>query len=235
MSFDAIIFDFDGVLLESEYAGNRHLAETLTQLGHPTSVEDSMANFMGLAGADFLGAVSAWIGGPVPDAFHAIRELEDDRAIREGIAAVVGAVDFVVGLPASLPRAIASSSSTRWIVAHLDHLGIRDAFGDRIFSGREHVVRGKPAPDLYLHAADAIGVDIRRTLIIEDSPVGVTGAIASGAYVVGLCAGQHCAADHDSRLRALGVHAVARDFDEIAALFERADGIDDPARQLASI
>jgi HAD superfamily hydrolase (TIGR01509 family) len=234
MRFDAIIFDFDGVLLESEYAGNLHLAETLTELGHPTSVEDSMANFMGLAGVDFLGAVSAWIGGPVPDAFHTIRAHEDDRAIREGIAAVAGAVGFVRGLPSSLPRAIASSSSTHWIAAHLDHLGIRDVFGDRIFSGREHVVRGKPAPDLYLHAADAIGVDIRRTLIIEDSPVGVTGAVASGGYVVGLCVGQHCAADHDARLRALGVHAVARNFDEIAMLFDRTDGITDPARRLAS-
>jgi HAD superfamily hydrolase (TIGR01509 family) len=227
MRFDAIIFDFDGVLLESEYAGNRHLAKTLTGLGHPTSVEDSMANFMGLAGADFLGAVSAWIGGPVPDAFHAVRAQEDDRAIREGIAEVAGAVRFVRDLPATLPRAIASSSSTRWIAAHLDHLGIRDAFGEMIFSGREHVARGKPAPDLYLHAAAALGVDIRRTLIIEDSPVGVTGAVASGAYVVGLCAGQHCAPDHDARLRALGVQAVATSFDEIAELLV-------PSRRIAS-
>ncbi|MBY8824740.1 HAD family hydrolase [Sphingomonas colocasiae] len=216
MTIEAIIFDFDGVLLESEYAGNRHLAETLTGLGHPTSVEDSMANFMGLAGSDFLDAISAWIGGPVPPAFHAIRDEEDDRMIREGIAPVAGAVDFVRGLSPALPRAIASSSSTRWIAAHLDHLGIGDAFDGRIFSGREHVARGKPAPDLYLHAAQAIGADIRNTLIIEDSPVGVTGALASGAHVVGLCVGQHCAPDHDARLRALGVEIVVKSFDEIA-------------------
>lgn len=218
MSFEAIIFDFDGVLLESEYAGNLHLAETLTALGHPTSVEDSMANFMGLAGADFQDAVSAWIGGPIPPAFHAQRAEEDDRAIRDGIAAVAGAIGFVRGLPASLPRAIASSSSTRWITAHLDHLGLVDAFGGNIFSGREHVARGKPAPDLYLHAARAIGADIRRTLVIEDSPVGVTGAVASGAHVVGLCVGRHCAADHGARLRALGVHDLAMSFDEITGL-----------------
>ncbi len=235
MRFEGIIFDFDGVLLESEYAGNRHLAETLTSLGHPTSVEDSMANFMGLAGADFLGAVSAWIGGPVPDAFHVIRAEEDDRAIRDGIAAVAGAIDFVDSLPPSVPRAIASSSSTRWIAAHLDHLGIGAAFGDNIFSGREHVARGKPAPDLYLHAAQAIGVDIRRTLVIEDSPVGVTGAVASGGYVVGLCAGQHCAADHDARLRALGVDAVARSFEEIASLLDRSGGMAEQIRRSASI
>ncbi|MGV3482081.1 MAG: HAD family hydrolase [Sphingobium sp.] len=218
MTIEAIIFDFDGVLLESEYAGNRHLAETLTGLGHPTSVEDSMANFMGLAGRDFLDAISAWIGGPVPPAFHAIREEEDARMIREGIAAVAGAVGFVRGLPPTLPRAIASSSSTRWIAAHLDHLGIGDTFRGHIYSGREHVERGKPAPDLYLHAAQAIGADIRNTLIIEDSPVGVTGALASGAHVIGLCVGQHCARDHDVRLRALGVDIIAKSFDEIAPL-----------------
>lgn len=219
MNIEAIIFDFDGVLLESEFEGNRHLAETLTGLGHPTSVEDSMANFMGLAGTAFLDAISTWIGGPVPPAFHAIREGEDDRMIRKGIAAVAGAVGFVRGLPPPLPRAIASSSSTRWIAAHLDHLGIRNAFGEHIYSGREHVARGKPAPDLYLHAARAIGADVRNTLIIEDSPVGVTGALASGAHVVGLCAGQHCAPDHDGRLRALGVEFVAKSFEEIAPLF----------------
>ena len=216
--FDALIFDFDGVLLESEYAGNLHLAETLTGLGHPTTIADSMAHYMGLAGQDFLAAIADRIGQPVPEGFHAIRAEEDARAIREGIAEVAGAVAFVRGLPADLPRAIASSSSTAWIRAHLSHLGLRDAFGDHLYSGREHVTRGKPAPDLYLFAADALGVDIARCAIIEDSPVGVTGALASGAHVIGLCAGMHCAADHADRLRALGVIDVAADFGEVARL-----------------
>jgi beta-phosphoglucomutase-like phosphatase (HAD superfamily) len=87
-----------------------------------------------------------------------------------------------------------------------------------IFSGREHVVRGKPAPDLYLHAAAALRVPIERVAIIEDSPVGVQGALASGATVIGLVAGSHCRPDHEERLRALGVEQVARTFDEVAAL-----------------
>jgi HAD superfamily hydrolase (TIGR01509 family) len=216
--FDAILFDFDGVLLESEYAGNRQIADYLTSIGHPTSPEDSMANFMGLAGQDFIGAIERWIGRAVPDGFHAARAAEDARALEEGLPAVAGAIRFVERLPPALPRAIASSSRTRWIDAHLRHLGIRDAFGDKIFSGREHVARGKPAPDLYLHAAAALGVPIERCVILEDSPVGVTGAVASGATVIGLCAGSHCAADHGERLRALGVEHIARNFDEIARL-----------------
>ncbi len=218
MKFDAILFDFDGVLLESEYAGNRHLAEYLTGLGHPTTPADAMARFMGLSGSDFLGKIEAYIGGPVPDDFHAARADEDARVLREGLEEVAGARAFIRSLPPELPRAIASSSSTRWIRAHLDHLGVADAFGEHVYSGREHVARGKPHPDLYRYAAAQLGVPIERTVILEDSPVGVTGAVASGAHVIGLCAGTHCSADHAATLRALGVHDIAADFAEIARL-----------------
>jgi HAD superfamily hydrolase (TIGR01509 family) len=215
--FDAILLDFDGVLLESEYASNRQIAEFLTAAGHPTTPEDSMAQFMGLAGPDFLTAVERWIGRAIPDGFHAARKAEDERVLAEGLEAVAGAIAFVLALPPHLPRAIVSSSSTHWIDTHLRHLGLRESFG-HIFSGAEHVERGKPAPDLYLHAADALGIDIARCVIVEDSPVGVTGAVASGAHVVGLVAGSHCAPDHADKLRALGVREIAYDFDEVARL-----------------
>ena len=216
--FDALIFDFDGVLLESEYAGNRQIADYLTAIGHPTTPEESMTHFMGLSQSAFIDAIERWIGRALPEDFHAVRAEEDERVLRDGIAAVAGAVAFVESLPPRLPRAIASSSSTAWIERHLDHLALRPHFEGRIFSGHEHVARGKPAPDIYLHAAEALEVDIARTLIIEDSPVGAEGAVASGATVVGLCAGSHCLPGHDDRLRALGVHHIARDFDEVAAL-----------------
>jgi HAD superfamily hydrolase (TIGR01509 family) len=216
MKYDAIIFDFDGVLLESEYAGNRQIAEYLSGIGHPTTPAESMANFMGLAGKDFIAAIERWTGREVSQDFHDAREAEDARVMRDGIEAVVGAVAFVRSLPPELPRAIASSSSTAWIVRHLEHLGIRDVFGDMIFSGREHVVRGKPAPDIYLHAAAALGVDIARAVILEDSPVGATAAVASGAHVIGFCAGTHCAIGHADRLREIGVQEIAHNFDEVA-------------------
>ena len=216
--FDALLFDFDGVLIESEYAGNRQIAEYLTGIGHPTSPEQSMARFMGLAGPDFLAAIERWIGGPIPADFHAVRAVENERAMREGVGAVAGAVAFVRALPPGLPRAIVSSSRTAWIRRHLDHVGLADAFGDHIYSGREHVARGKPAPDLYLFAAARLGVEIGRTAILEDSPVGATGAVASGGHVIGLTAGRHCGPGHAERLRTIGAAAVAADFAEVAAL-----------------
>jgi HAD superfamily hydrolase (TIGR01509 family) len=177
-----------------------------------------METFMGLSGTDFLAAIERWMGRPIPEEFQSARAKEDARVLAEGVAAVAGAVAFIESLPEELPRAIASSSSIGWIERHLDHLGVRSDFGSNIFSAREHVVRGKPAPDIYLHAAASMGVDISRTVIIEDSPVGVTGAVASGAEVIGLCAGSHCLSGHDERLRALGVQHIAYSFDEVAAL-----------------
>ena len=218
MKFAAILFDFDGVLIESEYLGNRQIAEWLTAAGHPTTPEQSMAQFMGLAGPDFHAAIERWIGAPIPAGFEAARRAEDERVMAEGIDAVAGAVGFVRSLPPGLPKAVVSSSTTRWIRRHLDHIGLADAFGDHVYSGREHVTRGKPAPDLYLFGAAALGVATADCAIIEDSVVGATGAVASGGYVVGLCAGTHCAVDHGDRLSAVGVDAVAADFEEVARL-----------------
>jgi len=215
---DAIIFDFDGVLLESEYAGNRHIAELLTELGHPTEVEEALTHFSGLNGPDFIAAIEARIGMALPPEFHEKRRVEDRRVLREGLAAVAGAVEFVRALPPELPKAVASSSSVKWIAAHLDHLGLRDAFGEHLYSGSEHVDRGKPAPDLYLYAAAQLGVPVANCVIIEDSPVGVRGALAAGGRVIGFCGGAHCREGHSELLRTEGDVEIARDFDQLRLL-----------------
>ena len=223
MRFAAILFDFDGVLIESELASSRQIADWLTGIGISTTPEEARCDFMGLAGADFMTALERRIGRPAPAEFHTARIAAARIAMAEGIAEVAGAVAFVRALPPELPIAVVSSSSTDWIKAHLGHLGLADRFGDRIASGGEHVARGKPAPDIYLYAARLLGVNIARCLVIEDSPVGVTGAVESGAQVVGLCAGSHCGADHGASLRARGAHVIAASFAEVAALLADAD------------
>jgi len=216
--FEGIIFDFDGVLLESEFEGNLQLAELLTELGHRTTVEEALRHYVGLAGPDFFAAIESRIGATLPPEFHERRKAQSIRALAEGVRAVAGAVEFVQSLPRDMPKAVASSSSTRWLCGHLEHLGLTQAFGEHVYSGREHVERGKPEPDLYLYAADRLGVDIKRTAIIEDSEIGVTGALASGATVIGLAAGEHCFDDHEELLRRLGVKHVAHSFDEVRRL-----------------
>lgn len=218
MPFAGLILDCDGVLLESEWAGNAQIAEFLTGRGFPTTVQEAMDNFMGLAGPEFLGAIERWIGAPIPADFERERRTADERMILEGVAEVEGAVRFVQSLDPALPKAVASSSSREWVERHLDHLGIRHLFGDFLFSGRTDVARGKPSPDLYWHVAERLGVPIEGVAVVEDSPVGVAGAVASGATVIGLVAGRHCGASHAERLRALRVHHIASSFDEVAAI-----------------
>lgn len=218
MTIDALLFDFDGVLIESEYLGNKHIADFLSSRGHAITPEESMAHFMGLSGRDFIERVEAFIGGPLPADWSEARMAENDRVLAEGIDEVAGAIAFVRSLPADLPKAVVSSSSTRWISTHLNHLGLADVFGDHLYSGAEHVTRGKPAPDLYLYGARQLGVSIERCAILEDSEVGATGAVASGGKVIGLCAGLHCAPGHEAKLRAIGVTTIAHDFDDVRRL-----------------
>jgi HAD superfamily hydrolase (TIGR01509 family) len=218
ISFDAIIFDFDGVLLESELELNRLTAELLTNLGAPTTLEEALQFFTGLTGPDLMKVIENRLGGPVPTSFNEEMRRASARALDGGLEPLIGAVDFVRALPPALPRAVASSSSTRWIRTHLDHLGLRDSFEPHIYSGKEHVTRGKPEPDLYLHAAQELGIDIVRAVVLEDSRVGATGALASGATVIGLAAGRHCLDGHDEMLRDVGVEHVARSFGEVRRL-----------------
>lgn len=218
ISFDAIIFDFDGVLLESELELNRLTAELLTNLGAPTTLEEALQFFTGLTGPDLMKVIENRLGGPVPTSFNEEMRRASARALDGGLEPLIGAVDFVRALPPALPRAVASSSSTRWIRTHLDHLGLRDSFEPHIYSGKEHVTRGKPEPDLYLHAAQELGIDIVRAVVLEDSRVGATGALASGATVIGLAAGRHCLDGHDEMLRDVGVEHVAHSFDEVRHL-----------------
>ena len=218
ISFDAIIFDFDGVLLESELELNRLTAELLTNLGAPTTLEEALQFFTGLTGPDLMKVIENRLGGPVPTSFNEEMRRASARALDGGLEPLIGAVEFVRALPPALPRAVASSSSTRWIRTHLDHLGLRDSFEPHIYSGKEHVTRGKPEPDLYLHAAQELGIDIVRAVILEDSRVGATGALASRATVIGLAAGRHCLDGHGEMLRDVGVEHVAHSFDEVRHL-----------------
>ena len=214
----AIIFDFDGVLLESELEFNRIAAELLTELGHPVTVEEALTHFMGLSGKDVVHAIEAKIGAPLPPDYQPRMRESGQRVLRDGVAAVAGAIEFARALPSDMRRAVASSSSTRWIRGHLAHLRIADAFGDHLYSGAEHVERGKPAPDLYLHAAHSLDVPIDQCVIIEDSRVGATGALASGGRVIGLAAGMHCVDGHEEMLRAVGVQDVAHSFADLSRL-----------------
>jgi HAD superfamily hydrolase (TIGR01509 family) len=162
--FDLIIFDNDGVLVDSEPVANRVLASLLTEYGFPCTPEESIATFMGHSMAQVRSMVEARLGRAVPADLEA-------SYFSQLFPAFERAIDQAV--------CVASSGTHERIRVTLGATGLWERFGGHVFSA-EDVARGKPAPDLFLHAAASLGADPRRCAVIEDSPAGVTAANAAG-------------------------------------------------------
>ena len=212
----AIIFDFDGVIADSEMLANLVLAEELTRLGLPTSLEQSYARYVGTRWDEMIALIEEQLGRPVPADWGAHLSDTMMARFRRDLAEVPGAGDFIRAL-GHRPRGIASSSSPARLAISLEVLGLAAHFEGRVFSA-ELVERGKPAPDIFLLAADRLSVAPETCLVIEDSPSGVRGAKAAGMQVIGLLAGAHIQPGHDAKLRAAGADHIAASWDEVAAL-----------------
>ncbi|MEU0812248.1 HAD family hydrolase [Streptomyces sp. NPDC005970] len=189
MRYDLVIFDNDGVLVDSEPISNRLLAAYLTELGHPTTYEDSIRDYMGSAMHRIHELVLERTGRRLPDDFDATFHSRVFEAFRRELEPVTGAADVLEKLRADgVPYCVASSGSHERIRVALRKTGLYGLFGEeRIFSS-EDVGRGKPAPDLFLHAARTMGVPPQRCAVVEDSPLGVQAAIAAGMDVYGYTA-----------------------------------------------
>lgn len=212
----AIIFDFDGVIADSEMLANLVLAEELTRLGLPTSLEQSYARYVGTRWDEMIALIEEQLGRPVPEDWGAHLSDTMMARFRRDLAEVPGAGDFIRAL-GQRPRGIASSSSPTRLAISLEVLGLAAHFEGRVFSA-ELVERGKPAPDIFLLAADRLSVAPETCLVIEDSPSGVRGAKAAGMQVIGLLAGAHIQPGHDAKLRAAGADHLAASWAEVAAL-----------------
>lgn len=214
--YDLIVFDYDGVVADSELLNNQVLAELLSECGLPTSLDESLATYMGKRWLDCLPLIEDRLGGPCPGHVHAewTRRCHDRAAT--DLQPVAGFLDFLAARTER--RCIASSSPVGWIEMGLERFGVGASFGGPIFSAAVHVTRGKPHPDLFLHAAAAMGVEPARALVIEDTPTGVRAGVAAGMTVVGLCAGGHVRDGHAERLKAAGADEVVDDYAAVAAL-----------------
>ena len=211
--FDLVIFDYDGVIADSELLNNQAMAEVLTGIGLPTTLDQALGLYMGRRWLDFRPEIEARLGRSCPETL-----LEDwtrlchDRVAAE-LQAVPGAAAFMAGLTQA--RCVASSSPPGWIALGLKTLGIPEAHAGPVWSAAVHVTRGKPHPDLFLHAAREASVAPDRTLVIEDSAPGVEAGVAAGMTVVGLLAGGHIRDGHGDRLAAAGAHIVVSSYRDI--------------------
>ncbi len=206
-----LIFDCDGVLVDSEVVALEELSLIMSEHGHPMDVAACRDAFLGKQAADIVRGIEAIVGRALPGQGTDMRRRMLVRLERE-LVAVPDIADALARLDG--PRCVASSSDPERIRLTLRWAGLDRFFGDHIFSGLE-VKRGKPAPDLFLHAARSMGFAPARCVVIEDSVAGVAAAVAAGMPVIGFTGGAHTYAEHAARLVAAGADAIVTDMRDL--------------------
>src|SRR5258707_5044381 len=212
----ALIFDFDGVIADSEAIANTVLAETVTRLGHSTTLDQALTRYSGRRWDEAVAEIEAAIGRPLPTDFSEQLKFATLARFRTDLKEVSGATDFIRRF-AHIPRCIASSSSIDRLQLCLSVLALEAEFGSHVFSA-DMVARGKPYPDIFLFAAGKLGVRPDECLVIEDSAGGIRAAVAAGMTVVGLCAASHIREGHDLKLRHAGAVHFAHSWPEVERL-----------------
>ncbi|MHC2338616.1 HAD family hydrolase [Bradyrhizobium sp. USDA 4454] len=215
MSFDLVIFDCDGVLVDSEVISCRAHADTLTRHGFPITPDGVLKRFLGVSDREARRIVESEIGRALPDTFEAEVKHATLRFYKDDLNAIAHVGDAIAAL--TLPKCVASSGTPEKIHHGLSCAGLYDQLAPHIFSASQ-VRRGKPAPDLFLFAAEQMGASPSRCVVIEDSVAGVTGARAAGMTVLGFCGGSHCTAEHEDMLRQAGAAVAFADMRELRGL-----------------
>lgn len=229
--FKAVIFDCDGVLVDSEVLALEVELAILREQGLEFDRHDYVTRFMGLSYEAFHHAMDAEaqkrLGHTISD------RIRDELATRlrqtmiARLTEIPGASQVVASV--TLPKAVASSSTKEGLERKLRQVGLWDHFAPHVYSA-EHVVHAKPAPDLFLHAAAALKIDPADCLVIEDSVNGVVAARAAGMRVWGFLGGGHAHDGLKARLTEAGAEWIATGWPDVARALPAA--LDDRARQV---
>jgi HAD superfamily hydrolase (TIGR01509 family) len=215
--FDLVIFDCDGVLVDSEVISCRVHAEVLTRHGYPISVEQVFDRFLGRSARQANVEIEAELGRSLPDDFHT--HLRDH--LFQSFATTLEMIPHVDQALAAItqPVCVASSGSQERMRVTLGRAGLYDIFAPHIFSAAQ-VEHGKPAPDLFLFAAAQMAAAPERCLVIEDSVAGIAGALAAGMTVFGFHGGSHCRPGYGETLRAAGATLTFDDMRQLPRLVQ---------------
>ncbi len=209
-SIQLVIFDCDGVLVDSEPITNRVFAAMLAEIGLPLPREYLFEHFVGHSMQHCWDRIGCLLGREVPPEFREQFQTRTTAALRAEVKAVQGIEAVLDRL--RVPYCVASSGSFEKMATTLGSTGLWPRFRDRMFSGTE-VARGKPSPDIFLHAAARFGIHPRECAVVEDSAAGVAGGIAAGMTVFGFCA-----LTPERRLREAGAHHTFSDMARLPAL-----------------
>jgi len=218
MRFDAVLFDCDGVLVDSEPITNGVLRDMLEELGWKLTPAECMRIFLGKAVKDERGIIEAHTGQPLTEDWMVRFRERRNRELMQAVQPVAGAVEAVARIHQRLEGRIAcASGADRFKVElQLEKCALMAYFKGRIFSGHE-LARSKPAPDVYLAAAAALGVEPGRCVVVEDTVTGVVAGVAAGAAVFGYSPPE---AGHDApaQLRGAGAAAIFTSMAQLDAL-----------------
>ncbi|MCG7392340.1 HAD family hydrolase [Microvirga sp. ACRRW] len=207
-----LIFDCDGVLVDSEPLACQVDADVLGALGLPYTAEEITRQFVGKSMKDMIARIEADHACTLPaDLTERINRTLFAR-FETDLKPIAGVRDAILALP--YPRCVASSSVPERIALSLRVTGLADLF-ENVFSATM-VTRGKPAPDLFLLAAERMGAKREDCIVIEDSPAGVQAAIAAGMPVIGFTGGGHCGPGHAESLRQAGAPVVIEQMTDLS-------------------
>ena len=217
MAEPLLIFDCDGVLIDSEVIYLDVELAFLRDLGISVDWVTYVREFMALGPAEwrikYAGLILRETGEPLLDAGFEKLKAESRRRVSEGMKPVEGAQAMLERL--TQKRCVASSTQLAFLHRKLDLVDFSRFFGDGVFSG-DMVEHGKPAPDLFLHAAQAMGHDNSDCIVIEDSANGVRGGKAAGHFVIGFTGGSHCRKGHGDMLEEAGADLVIDSHDDLS-------------------
>ena len=213
---DLVVFDCDGVLVDSEVLACRAVADTLAAFGHVVPVESIAERFTGVSNKDMYAALAVDIGGPLSEEFDAaMKRCALDLFERE-LAAIAGLAAVLSQL--AVAKCVASSSLPDDIAWKLRRTDLLRWFPATAIFSTALVARGKPAPDIFLYAAEKMGASPGRSIVIEDSVPGVTAAKAAGMATFGFAGGSHCRPGHAARLKAAGADLVFAEMRDLPRL-----------------
>jgi HAD superfamily hydrolase (TIGR01509 family) len=212
--FELVIFDCDGVLVDSERITNQIFCTMLNELGLPVTIEDMFERFVGLSMPQCFELITEMHGRPPPSTFVDELRQRAAAALKEQITPIPGVEEALTGL--KVPCCVASSGDHEKIRLTLGATGLLKRFEDRIFSV-DDVARPKPAPDVFLFAARRLGVQPSACAVVEDTPTGVRAAVAAGMQVFGFAANTPA-----HRLREAGAHYIFSEMTQLLQLLNTA-------------
>ena len=213
---ELVIFDCDGVLVDSETISIRVTAQALREAGLAIAPHEVARRFLGLSMSSMMAIVEAELGRKLAPGFAAMLVARVLEAFERELQPVAGVAAAVAALPCK--SCVASSSAPERLRRALEIAGLAPLFGPNVFSAAM-VARGKPEPDLFLHAARVMGVAPQRCLVVEDSVPGIVAAGRAGMRAFGFCGGSHLRGmDAEAAQRAAGATLAFRSMAELPGL-----------------